>query len=230
LEIPRLEHAPPGDLPSPRLWDRAPRRPSRGGRWSRPGWPERCLLLAAFALLGGCAWAYLDAGIYQWFQGRRLEGLLAHRSGDLGIAAPATGARESAAAAEPIGRIEIAGRGVRAIIAEGTDSQTLRRAVGHVPGTAFPGERGNVALAGHRDGFFRGLERIGPEDLVRITTADGSFEYVVESTEVVPPSRTEVLEASDAATLTLITCHPFGFIGPAPDRFVVRARLVSPVD
>ena len=141
--------------------------------------------------------------------------------------ATATGARELAAADEPIGRIEIEGRGVRAIIAEGTDSTTLPRAVGHVSGTAFPGERGNVALAGHRDGFFRGLERVSPDDRVRITTPDGSFEYVVESTEVVPPSRTDVLDASAAATLTLITCYPFSFIGPAPDRFIVRARLMS---
>lgn len=203
----------------------------RGVRWPHAGWPERCLALAAFVLFGLCACAYLDAGIYQWLQGRRLDGLLVHRPGILGILgltpATATGARELAAADEPIGRIEIEGRGVRAIIAEGTDSTTLRRAVGHVSGTAFPGERGNVALAGHRDGFFRGLERVSPDDRVRITTPDGSFEYVVESTEVVPPSRTDVLDASAAATLTLITCYPFSFIGPAPDRFIVRARLMS---
>jgi LPXTG-site transpeptidase (sortase) family protein len=183
-------------------------------------------------LLGGSTYAYLDAGIYQWRQGRRLDGLLAHPPAILGVlgltSATATGARGLAAADEPIGRIEIEGRGVRAIIAEGIDSGTLRRAVGHVPGTAFPGEQGNVALAGHRDSFFRGLQQIGPEDRVRITTPDGSFDYVVESTEVVPPTRREVLDVSAGATLTLITCYPFGFIGPAPDRFVVRARLASP--
>ena len=200
--------------------------------WPRPGWPERFLLVLASLLLGFCVCAYLDAGIYQWFQGRRLEGLLVQRPGILGVlgltSATATGAREQAAASGPIGRIEIAGRGVRAIIAEGTDSGTLRHAVGHIPGSAFPGERGNVALAGHRDTFFRGLQGVGPEDMVRITTMDGSFDYVVESTEVVPPSRTDVLDASPSAMLTLITCYPFGFIGPAPERFVVRARLVTP--
>jgi sortase A len=183
--------------------------------WPRSGWPERILLVVASLLLGFCACAYLDAGIYQWFQERRLEGLLVGRPGILGVlgltSATATGAR-----------------GVRAIIAEGTDSGTLRHAVGHIPGSAFPGERGNVALAGHRDTFFRGLEGVAPDDRVRITTMDGSFDYVVESTEVVPPSRTDVLDASPAAMLTLVTCYPFGFIGPAPERFVVRARLVTP--
>jgi sortase A len=200
--------------------------------WPRSGWPERILLVVASLLLGFCACAYLDAGIYQWFQERRLEGLLVGRPGILGVlgltSATATGAREQAAASGPIGRIEITGRGVRAIIAEGTDSGTLRHAVGHIPGSAFPGERGNVALAGHRDTFFRGLEGVAPDDRVRITTMDGSFDYVVESTEVVPPSRTDVLDASPAAMLTLVTCYPFGFIGPAPERFVVRARLVTP--
>jgi sortase A len=206
--------------------------PLKARRWPRTRWLERCLFLAALLILGGCSWAYMDAGIYQWFQGQRLEGLLVERPGILGVlgfsSTTATGARAQAAASDPIGRIEILGRGVRAIIAEGTDTRTLRRAVGHIPGTAFPGERGNVALAGHRDSFFRGLEGVNRDDRVQITTPDGSFDYVVESTEIVSPSRTDVLDASTAATLTLITCYPFGFIGPAPDRFVVRARLVSP--
>jgi LPXTG-site transpeptidase (sortase) family protein len=201
-------------------------------RWLRPAWPERLLLLVASLLLGGCACAYLDAGIYQWLQGHRLEGLLGQRSGLVGAlgfsSSTATGAREQAAASNPIGRIEIVARGVRAIIAEGTDSRTLRRAVGHLPGTAFPGERGNVVLAGHRDSFFRRLEGVTPEDRVRITTPDGAFDYRVESTVVVAADRTDVLDASADAMLTLITCYPFGFVGPAPERFVVRARLVSP--
>jgi len=124
-----------------------------------------------------------------------------------------------------VGSIEIPRLGVSGIIAEGSDAATLRRAVGHLPGTAFPGEVGNAVLAAHRDSLFRGLREVQPDDRIRLITPDRGFGYLVESSAVVPPTRTEVPASSDDATLTLITCHPFAYVGPAPSRIVVRARL-----
>lgn len=126
-----------------------------------------------------------------------------------------------------LGRMEIRRIGFAAMIMEGIDNRTLRRAVGHVPGTALPGLPGNVAIAGHRDTFFRGLQRIRKEDEITLTTLHGSYRYRVESTWVVEPREIWVLENTSDATLTLVTCYPFNYVGPAPQRFIVRARKIS---
>jgi sortase A len=126
----------------------------------------------------------------------------------------------------PLGRIEISTIGLTAMIMEGTDRKTLRGAVGHIPGTPLPGQRGNVAIAGHRDTFFRGLRNIHKDDEITLTTLDGSYRYQVDFTEVVEPEDTEVLDDSVQPTLTLVTCYPFYFVGPAPKRFIVRAHRI----
>jgi sortase A len=125
-----------------------------------------------------------------------------------------------------LGRIEISTIGLTAMILEGTDARTLRRGVGHIPGTPLPGQQGNVAITGHRDTFFRPLHNIRKGDEITLTTLNGSYRYRVDSTEVVKPEDTEVLADSDDAVLTLVTCYPFYFVGPAPKRFIVRAHMI----
>jgi sortase A len=124
-----------------------------------------------------------------------------------------------------LGRIEIPRLDLTAIVREGDDDATLAVAVGHIPGTAKPGERGNVVLAGHRDTFFRALRGIRLHDTIRISTPRGEDEYSVVSTEVVGPKEIRVLRSTGDGRLTLVTCFPFGFVGRAPRRFVVRASL-----
>ncbi|HEX9153912.1 MAG TPA: class D sortase, partial [Nitrospira sp.] len=114
----------------------------------------------------------------------------------------------------PVGKIEIGIIGLEAMIMEGTDGRTLRHAVGHIPGTPLPGQRGNVVITGHRDTFFRELRKVTKDDEITLTTLDGSFRYRVDFTEVVEPEDTEVLDDSDDAVLTLVTCFPFHFVGP----------------
>ena len=126
-----------------------------------------------------------------------------------------------------LGRIEIPAVGIAAMILEGLEYKTLLRAVGHIPGTALPGQQGNAALAGHRDTFFRGLRDIGVNDEITLTTTNGSYRYRVESIKVVKPEDIQVLDASDEAILTLVTCYPFELVGPAPRRYIVRARQSS---
>jgi sortase A len=128
-----------------------------------------------------------------------------------------------------IGEIQVRRLHLKAIVVQGSSHTILRRAVGHIPETALPGEPGNVALAGHRDTFFRPLRNIRLGDAITFKTAAGDFQYVVESTAVVAASEVGVLASSDGRTLTLITCFPFDYIGSAPNRFVVHAReLPSP--
>lgn len=127
-----------------------------------------------------------------------------------------------------IGRVELQRVGVSAVAREGVDARTLRSAIGHVPETALPGERGNMAFAGHRDTFFRGLKNVRTGDQVVVTTTEGRYQYVVRDTKVVEPSDVDVLSHTPEPTLTLITCYPFDYIGSAPNRFIVRATLIQP--
>jgi sortase A len=108
---------------------------------------------------------------------------------------------------------------------EGTDEIILNRGVGRILGTGSPGGDGNVAIAGHRDGFFRALKDIQLGDFVEIETPTERDTYIVEATRIVEPRDVSVLEPSPFASLTLVTCYPFYFIGDAPERFVVRGSL-----
>jgi sortase A len=132
----------------------------------------------------------------------------------------------SAAGNIPLGRIEIASVGLTAMIQEGTSNRTLQRGVGHITGTALLGKSGNVGLAGHRDTFFRKLRNIHQGDEIRLTTLTGSLLYRVDLISIVEPEDSSVLRDSGESILTLVTCYPFSYIGPAPKRFIVRARQV----
>jgi sortase A len=126
-----------------------------------------------------------------------------------------------------IGRIEIPRLGLSVIVVEGVDRLILRRSVGHIPGTALPGEAGNVGISGHRDTFFRPLRNIRRDDIITLTTLLGEYRYRVVFTKVVSPSDVGVLDPSGNEILTLVTCYPFYFVGGAPDRFIVRAERVT---
>jgi sortase A len=126
-----------------------------------------------------------------------------------------------------IGEIQVPRLGLNAIVVQGDSPASMRRAVGHLSKSALPGEWGNVALAGHRDTFFRPLHDIRAGDEIRFKTRERNFEYRVESIEIVAPNDVQVLEPSTGHDLTFITCFPFHFVGPAPKRFIVRAHEVD---
>jgi sortase A len=128
----------------------------------------------------------------------------------------------------PMARITARRIGLDAPILEGTDQETLKKAVGHFPRTPLPGQPGNVALAAHRDTFFFPLRYIRIGDEITLTTPDGSYRYQVDSTRVVMPRNIEVLDPTNESILTLVTCYPFDLRGMnAPERFIVRARRIS---
>ncbi|MEO7918480.1 MAG: class D sortase [Thermoanaerobaculia bacterium] len=140
-------------------------------------------------------------------------------------AAPAIGVPSPVEAVpDVIGRLEIPRLKLSTIVREGVDDATLKLAVGHIPDTPLPWQNGNVGLAGHRDTFFRSLERIRKNDLIRMTTLKGITTYRVESLRIVEPEDVFVLDASAGPVLTLVTCYPFVYVGSAPHRFIVRAR------
>ena len=127
----------------------------------------------------------------------------------------------------PLADLQIPRIGLSVMVLEGTGARTLRLGAGHESGTPLPGADGNVVLAAHRDTFFRSLREIRVGDLVKLDSPGGTFDYQVIWTRVVPPEDTDSLEPSQTPILTLVTCYPFYYIGPAPERFVVRARRLN---
>jgi sortase A len=112
-------------------------------------------------------------------------------------------------------------------VLEGTDDLTLNRGVGHVVGTANPGDNGNMAIAGHRDGFFRGLKDIGLGDTMEVATQGRTETFVIDQITIVDPSDVSVLKPRGHESLTLVTCYPFYFIGSAPKRYIVQASVAG---
>jgi sortase A len=206
-------------------------------------WGRYFFFIVGILALGYVAVTQLEAKLYQAHETRQFQLVLkASRAsgGDVApppsLLLPVPGADANRAKVEtltttgagpsPLGRIEISSIGLAAMILEGVDPKTLRRAVGHIPGTAFLGQRGNVGLAGHRDTYFRALRNIRKDDEITLETLDGSYRYRVDFTRVVAPEYIEALSGSEDASLTLVTCYPFSFVGPAPQGFIVRAHRV----
>lgn len=109
----------------------------------------------------------------------------------------------------------------------GTDDLTLDRGVGHIVGTAEIGQNGNVGIAGHRDGFFRGLKDIGPGDAIELVTRSKTIHFVIQRTQIVQRKNVSVLTDTGVPSLTLVTCFPFYFVGNAPQRFIVYASSIG---
>jgi len=138
------------------------------------------------------------------------------------VGAPAPG--------NPIGVIEIPRLGLSSVVLEGDETAALLLGVGHLSDTPLPWRGGNSVFAAHRDTFFRGLGGIRPNDVIRFKTADTELEYRVRDTQIVEPTDVQVLAPTKTSTLTLITCYPFQYIGPAPKRFIVRAERPAAIE
>lgn len=187
-------------------------------RWRTPRnganiWLSRIFFAIGCAFTGYCLAQLIDLYLYRSLSIRKLS-----RS-RIGEPRPASGI--------PISLLEVPRLDLQVPVGEGTSARTLSRGAGHIAGTAFPEEPGNVGIAGHRDTVFRKLSRIQTGDTVLLVTATNRYRYQVAWTRIVSPADVGVLAGSEQAELTLVTCYPFWFVGPAPKRFVIRARRVG---
>ena len=179
MDIGRIIMRTPGKQVQPLLPARAP----RSLRSRLIGWLEGVLFVAGIACLGYYAYVAIESRLYQELENRELDMILStppiipQSPGRVRPPQPLPGSA--------IGRIEIPRLGVSAIIRAGSDAKTLRLAVGHIPGTALPGEVGNIGLAGHRDTFFRRLRDIRAADDIRVVTTTGTFMFKVNTLTVV---------------------------------------------
>ncbi|HEY6066117.1 MAG TPA: class D sortase [Thermoanaerobaculia bacterium] len=132
---------------------------------------------------------------------------------------------------QPLGRIRIPSAQMDWVVFGGADDATLEKGPGHVPGTAMPGQDGgyeNCVITAHRDAHFRNLGWLRPGHMIELETpTSGVRRYRVVSREIVTPKTVRVLAPSKKPRLTLITCYPFTYIGPAPRRLVVVAEPVE---
>lgn len=208
--------------------------------WRRLRWLERGALIVGLLSLGLWSRAQLRSWAFQTAESKRLASEAAE-SKDSGTSSPEIGRADGvkrdagspdsrAEQARPVaslGRLEIPRLGIRAMVAEGTDTRTLDLAVGHIAATARPGSPGNCGLAGHRDTFFSSLGGVRVGDQVHLSTPERTYTYEVVWSRVVEPNRVDTLDPTAVPSLTLVTCYPFTYVGHAPKRFVVRARQVD---
>jgi sortase A len=124
---------------------------------------------------------------------------------------------------ESLAILEIPRIRMSVVVLEGSDDNVLKKGPGHIEETAYPGELGNVAIAGHRDRHFRPLRSSRPNDEVILRTKTTTMRYFIDSIRIMHPTEMEVLDPTSGPALTLITCFPFDFVGNAPMRFVIRA-------
>ena len=165
---------------------------------------QRVLGAGGVLLLGYCGLILTETRLFQRGERAQLEQLRHDRTETGGARIPSP-----AVAGGLIGRMEIPRLGLSVMVVEGVGTSALRRAAGHIPGTALPGQPGNVGISAHRDTFFRPLRKIRKDDVSTFTTVLGDYRYRVMSTKVVKPGDAGVLHAGGNEILTLVTCYPF---------------------
>ncbi len=204
---------------------------------------ETILFLVGVALVGFTAFAYLTGRVYSHMTVARFQAT--SRSRDTSGPPTQSGAEpvdytlwsekriheyESTLAEhfdEPLAVLRIEKIKLEVPVFDGTDDRTLNRGVGRIIGTARVGGAGNLGIAGHRDGFFRGLKDVTVGDKVELETHQGPKTYNIDSIKIVSPNDVSVLKSDSTTSLTLVTCYPFYFIGSAPQRYIVHASLAD---
>jgi len=126
----------------------------------------------------------------------------------------------------PVARLTIHAIGLSRVVLEEADKRSLSFGPAHISVSAGPGTHGNIAIAGHRDSFFRGLQRIQEGDVIELESLHSIQRFQVSALEVTAPEDTQWVERSGEDVITLLTCYPFDYTGPAPKRYVVRGRLL----
>jgi sortase A len=171
---------------------------------------------SGLALLVYCGYVVLDASLFQRWARVEFERTSAILPPVLKTGIPRGGP-------VTVGRLEIPSLRISVMILDGTSEQELKRGVGHIEDTAYPGERGHVGIAGHRNTFFRPLKDLRVDDTILLTTLGGAIRYRAVRTLIVDGREGHMLDPSLGDVLTLVTCYPFDYVGAAPKRFIVRA-------
>jgi sortase A len=194
-------------------------------------WSRRFFFTTGIVALGYVGFTIVDARLHQASAERSLKSQIEIRkeqpmggSSELCAGGCLPVVRPPVKKGDVLGLMDIPRLGLTVAVLQGTSSRILRLGAGHIEGTPLPGESGNIAIAGHRDTYFRDLKDIRPKDEIQLQTATTLLRYEVDWVKVVDPDDLSVLAPSTESALTLVTCYPFYLVGPAPRRFVVHAH------
>jgi sortase A len=186
------------------------------------GWIGIALVLAGAIVLGWYGWVWHQASVAQKHARQWLE-----RRPPPVIHAPAPRAViPRLHRGDVVAELQIPRLRVSVMVLEGDDAGILKLGAGHIPGTALPLQDGNIAIAAHRDTYFRSLRLIRPRDIITLKTPSGVTRFAVNDVEIVRPSDVKVLAPAKGRDLTLVTCYPFYYLGSAPKRFIVHAERI----
>ncbi len=188
-------------------------------------WLERGLLTTGLALAVWCAVVLVEARYHKALPVPPPAAAVTTLPGETSDAN--AHAHTTVEAGSWVARIDAPSVNLSATVLEGSDDGTLARAAGHIEDTAFPGEAGNVGIAGHRDTTFRPVRNLHVGDPLVVTTSNRVYRYRISKTAIVQPEDVYVLDPADHPTLTLVTCYPFEYVGHAPHRFIVSADLMG---
>jgi sortase A len=124
-------------------------------------------------------------------------------------------------------RLSIPSIKLDAVVVEGVDRKHLLMGPGHLRETPEPGQPGNSVISAHRDTFFRHIHELKKGDYILVQRAGHQFRYEVTGKKIIQPDDIWVTKPTPDAQLTLLTCYPTYYIGPAPERLVVFSKLVD---
>jgi sortase A len=189
----------------------------RGQRFMR--WTRRILMLTGVLAIAYVALTLLNARLFQNAANHTLEQQIHAEEQHSSIPS-----RSAIKEGDVLGKIEIPRVGLSVAVLQGTTSKTLLLGVGHIEGTALPGETGNVGIAGHRDTYFRVLKDVRRNDEIRLQSVSGVTKYEVDWIQITAPRDGDIVAPTSESALTLVTCYPFYYVGAAPERFVVHAH------
>jgi sortase A len=195
---------------------------SRGGlvrppRQSLP-YTRKQLISLVLMMVGAGLLGYVGSKYWYMYHSQRVLEVEWERQG---AAANTSGASP----AQVLTRISIPKISLNAMVVEGASSEQLTQGPGHLTETAFPGDTGNAVITGHRDTFFRRIFELEQGDEISVQRDGRLFRYQVTGKKIVKPDDISVLNRTSDAELTLITCYPMHYIGPAPKRLVVFSKL-----
>lgn len=189
--------------------------------WHLPpcGSPRPRRLISTILLLAGAGLLAFTATAYAWMSIKQHRLISTGFSGS--VAVPATAANQTGAVTFLI----IPKIDLQAAILDGTAQDSLLLAPGHLQRTPWPGDPGNAVIAAHRDTFFHRINELDTGDAILVRRAGSEYRYVVTEKAIVNPDNLAVTYPSSDTRMTLITCYPTSYIGPAPKRLVVVAKL-----
>jgi sortase A len=125
----------------------------------------------------------------------------------------------------PVARLLIPKIALDDIVLEGVDGDQLNAGPGHLPGSALPGDLGNAVVSAHRDRHFSHFDRLSVGDTIVTETTASRTTWIISKRRIIDKDDPALFRTSDA-TLTLTTCWPVRYLGTAPERLILTAKVV----